>query len=117
MESINNLKIITEVNRLRVLNLLYEEELCVCEIQEVLNLTQVTVSKRLAQLKEVNLVKATKNKNRVFYSINEKNLQSEWLFNVIKTIRGTEEVLRSDLEKLKEHDIIKGEKVYVCPSS
>jgi ArsR family transcriptional regulator len=109
--------LLTDVSRLRVLNLLYEEELCVCEIQEVLNLTQVTVSKRLAQLKEANLVEATKSKNRVFYSINERNQQAEWLFNVIMSIRNTEEVLVNDIEKLKEHDIIKGDKEYICPNS
>jgi ArsR family transcriptional regulator len=58
--------------RLRILHLLSSGPLCVCHIQEILDESQVTVSKRLAFLKSRGLVKAERHANWMHYSLPEK---------------------------------------------
>lgn len=49
-------KALSDETRLRILCLLLEGELCVCDIMDVLQLPQSTVSRHLAYLKNVGLV-------------------------------------------------------------
>ncbi|QDU79432.1 HTH-type transcriptional repressor CzrA [Polystyrenella longa] len=51
---------LSDLTRLRILNLLRGGELCVCDLIDVLDLPQSTVSRHLAYLRKVNLVKARK---------------------------------------------------------
>jgi ArsR family transcriptional regulator, arsenate/arsenite/antimonite-responsive transcriptional repressor len=50
-------KSFSDPTRLRILNLLLQQPLCVCHIQEVLGLPQVNTSQHLAYLRKVGLVK------------------------------------------------------------
>lgn len=50
-------KSFSDPTRLRILNLLQQQPLCVCHIQEVLGLPQVNTSQHLAYLRKVGLVK------------------------------------------------------------
>ena len=50
------MKALSDPNRVRVVKLLQGEELCVCEIQEVLGLAQSTVSKHMKILEDAGLV-------------------------------------------------------------
>ena len=47
------LKALADPNRLRVLNLLGDRTLCVCDLEEVLGLNQSNLSRHLAKLKAV----------------------------------------------------------------
>lgn len=51
---------LSDLTRLRILNLLRGGELCVCDLIDVLELPQSTVSRHLAYLRKVNLVTARK---------------------------------------------------------
>jgi len=78
------LKIISDTNRLRILCLLAQKELCVCEIFEALKLSQNLVSHHLAKLKCLSLVKERKEGTFIIYSINRKaTKQYKVLFNQI----------------------------------
>ncbi|MBI4634064.1 MAG: winged helix-turn-helix transcriptional regulator [Deltaproteobacteria bacterium] len=68
------LKIITEENRLKILCILQEEELCVLDIWQYLTLPQNLTSHHLKVLKDFNLIASRKAGLRVFYSINKKVL-------------------------------------------
>jgi ArsR family transcriptional regulator len=50
------MKALSDPNRVRVLKLLQKKELCVCEIQEFLQLAQSTVSKHMKTLEDAGLV-------------------------------------------------------------
>lgn len=63
------LKIVGEENRLRILCLLQEESLCVCEIFEKLNLPQNLTSHHLGVLKKAGLVDDKKRGQWVYYSL------------------------------------------------
>ncbi|MFA5925653.1 MAG: metalloregulator ArsR/SmtB family transcription factor [Parcubacteria group bacterium] len=78
------LRIISDVNRLRILCLLTKGERCVCEIFEALKLPQNLVSHHLAKLKKLLLVDERREGTFVVYSINRKALkQYKALFNQI----------------------------------
>ena len=55
--------------RLRILNLLNGGELCVCQIQEILDEPQVKVSKHLAYLRAHGLVVARREANWMVYGL------------------------------------------------
>jgi ArsR family transcriptional regulator len=53
-----SLKALADETRLRIFSLLTRQELCVCEIEDMLNLSQSLVSNHLAVLRQAGLVKA-----------------------------------------------------------
>nr|WP_277998739.1 metalloregulator ArsR/SmtB family transcription factor [Moorella sulfitireducens] len=68
--------------RLRIIALLAEEELCVCELEEILGITQPAISQHLRVLKEADLVWEEKVSQWVFYHLNREKLAAflrEWL--------------------------------------
>ena len=66
---IDELKALSDETRLRILNLLYENELCVCVIMELLQITQAKASRHLIYLKNVGLVKDRKQAQWSYYSM------------------------------------------------
>jgi ArsR family transcriptional regulator len=66
------LKIISEKNRLKILCLLREEEKCVCDIWQYLDLAQNLVSYHLKVLKDFGLISSRQEGLKVIYSINKK---------------------------------------------
>ena len=66
---VNVLKALSDETRLRILNLLYEKELCVCDINESLDIMQTKASRHLSYLKKMGLIKGRKQAQWVYYSI------------------------------------------------
>lgn len=62
------LKALSDETRLRIINLLYEKELCVCDVVETLKITQTKASRHLAYLKNAGLVADRKQAQWVYYS-------------------------------------------------
>ena len=77
---INFFNAISDETRLRMLVLLYNKELCVCEICEILEVSQTKISRHLAKLRDIGLVKDERQNQRVFYSL---NIQDEQIINII----------------------------------
>lgn len=63
------MKALSDPNRVRVLKLLQAGELCVCEIQNVLNLAQSTVSKHMKILEDAGLVDRKRQGTWMIYSL------------------------------------------------
>lgn len=63
------LKSLSDETRLRILNLLYEQELCVCDVMETLQISQAKASRHLIYLKNSGLVKDRKNAQWVNYTL------------------------------------------------
>jgi len=57
--------------RLRILNLLSNRELCVCQIIEALRITQPNASKHLNRLRYSNIISCRKIAQWCFYSLNK----------------------------------------------
>ena len=62
---------LAEATRLRIVMLLLEGELCVCDLMEVLNLPQSTVSRHMARLKGADLVTDRREGKWVHYTLRE----------------------------------------------
>ncbi len=55
--------------RIKILYLLFESEMCVCDIAQLLNMTQSAISHQLRALKQSKLVKYRREGKTVFYSL------------------------------------------------
>ncbi len=69
-------KVFGDSTRIRILYALKENELCVCDIANLLGLTQTAVSHQLRVLKSSKLVKARRNGKTVFYSLDDDHIHS-----------------------------------------
>jgi len=90
------LKAAGEPTRLRLLNLLAEGEVCVCELQLVLSLPQHTVSRHLAALRHAGLVVDERRGQRVFYSL-ATTPPMRALRQLLTECCSSEEALRADV--------------------
>lgn len=61
---------LSEPLRLQVIDLLREQELCVCDLCAVLNVTQSKLSFHLKALKEAQLVRTRQEGRWIYYSLN-----------------------------------------------
>lgn len=70
-EAIKVFKALGDPNRIKILKLLEKKEMCVCEIQELLRISQPAVSKHLKVLEEADLVGFRKEGMWVNYYLKE----------------------------------------------
>jgi len=63
------MKALSDPNRIKIIKMLQERELCVCEIQAVLDVSQSSVSKHLKILEDSELVNSRKEGLWVNYSL------------------------------------------------
>lgn len=69
------LKLIAEENRLKIVCLLAQSELCVCDIWSALNIPQNLTSHHLKALKKYGLISSRKDGLNVYYSLDTKALK------------------------------------------
>jgi DNA-binding transcriptional ArsR family regulator len=69
LEVSENFKIFGDLTRLKILQALYQKELCVCDLAAVLEANQSTISHQLRVLRSKNLVKFRKEGKMVYYSL------------------------------------------------
>ena len=68
-------KVFGDSTRIKILYALFEAELCVCDIAQLLNLTQSAVSHQLRVLKNSRLVKFRREGKTVFYSLDDDHVR------------------------------------------
>lgn len=64
-------KALSEETRLRILALIWNSELCVCEIEDCLDLTQSNASRHLTVLKNAGILSSSKHAQWAYYKLNE----------------------------------------------
>jgi len=69
-------KVLSDPNRLKIVIALAKEELCVCDIAALLNLTESAVSHQLRILKNTRIVRYKKIGKLVYYSLTDKHIES-----------------------------------------
>ena len=62
-------KVFGDSTRIRILYVLFEAEVCVCDLAQALNMTQSAISHQLKILKQNKLVKSRREGKSVFYSL------------------------------------------------
>ena len=62
-------KVFGDSTRIKILYVLFEAEMCVCDIAQLLNMNQSAISHQLRILKQNRLVKSRREGKAVFYSL------------------------------------------------
>jgi ArsR family transcriptional regulator len=93
MKLVKILKVLGDETRIRILNLLINSELCVCEITYALNATQSNISKHLAKLSDANIVLSAKKAQWISYKINP---------TVLKEYPFIQAILEQETEKIQQ---------------
>ncbi|GKH46083.1 MULTISPECIES: ArsR/SmtB family transcription factor [Anaerotruncus] len=62
-------KVFGDSTRIKILYVLFESEMCVCDIAQLLNMNQSAISHQLRVLKQSKLVKYRRDGKTVFYSL------------------------------------------------
>ncbi len=94
-------KALSDETRLRILKLLEQGELCVCDIVAALDMIQPKVSFHLAVLKEAGLIKDRKQGKWVNYSIYDSDIFRRFLLlSVLERVQA--ESVRDDSKRLQE---------------
>lgn len=96
------LRAVADRTRLRLINLLQEGELCVCDLASLLAVPQPTISRHLAILRHCGLAVDRREGTRVVYTLAQAEtpaVQALWRF--LLEASSQEEVLQSDRERLR----------------
>lgn len=96
-------KIFADKNRLRILNLLLQRKMCVCELAFVLQVTQPSISRHLKKMKESGLVGDEQDGFWTNYFLRNSqgiNKVVSWVKSFLKD----DKVIKVDMERLKKVD-------------
>jgi len=69
-------KVFGDVTRIRILHVLMCSEMCVCDIAQLLGMTQSAISHQLRVLKQADLVKNRREGKTIFYSLADGHIQT-----------------------------------------
>ena len=69
-------KVFGDTTRIKILYALFKSELCVCDIAEILGMTQSAISHQLKSLKQAKLVKNRRDGKQVLYSLDDMHVAS-----------------------------------------
>jgi DNA-binding transcriptional ArsR family regulator len=97
-------KALADESRIRILKLLENGELCVCQIIAVIGLSQSTVSKHLAILKSAGLVEDRKKTIWVYYRLADEEVSpygTSFLKHLRESVNDDRKII-SDRERLKK---------------
>lgn len=104
MDLIEIFKALGDENRIRILNLLIRQELCVCEIETVLDMTQSNASRHLNKLKTSGIITSEKKSQWVYYRVDNKFIEeNNLLYEFIKNKMAKNTQLLRDIETLKKY--------------
>ncbi|MCB9757019.1 MAG: metalloregulator ArsR/SmtB family transcription factor [Candidatus Omnitrophica bacterium] len=101
-------KIFADKNRLRILNLLLQRKMCVCELAFVLQVTQPSISRHLKRIKETGLIADEQDGFWTNYFL-IKNSKAGVILKSVKSFLKNDKVIKADLERLK-----KAERTKLC---
>ena len=114
MKSLEYLKSISNPTKLRLISLLLNGELCVCELEEITLIKQVNISKNLISLKDVGIVEVRREKQRGFYSLTKDFKSNINLILHIRDLMNDEDILINDYKEYLKHEDVKDDNIYVC---
>lgn len=69
-------KVFADSTRIRILYVLFESEVCVCDIAQILNMTQSAISHQLRVLKQNRLVKYRRDGKTILYSLADDHVRT-----------------------------------------
>lgn len=109
MNVVNEFKALADKTRLRIVALLLKRNFCVCEIMDVLGMTQSRISRHLGILKQTGFIEEERKGKWVIYKITNK--QSKILSYIQHKLKN-EPIYAIDIARIK-----KTLKKKLCPSN
>jgi ArsR family transcriptional regulator, arsenate/arsenite/antimonite-responsive transcriptional repressor len=101
-ELLSILKAMADESRLRILCLLSQKELCVCEIEEVLKTSQSNISRHLTKLKDKGLITSEKQAQFVIHRIDREMAQKYPFISDVLTRASGMPGYKEDIERLRK---------------
>jgi ArsR family transcriptional regulator, arsenate/arsenite/antimonite-responsive transcriptional repressor len=116
------MKALSDETRIRILNILKEGDLCVCELEVLLNINQSNVSRHLNKLTTAKILDYFKIAQYVYYKINEDTIREyPFIKEIIEEHSTRVKQSSEDLKRLKNYksshascDDLKAGKVCFC---
>lgn len=85
-DAVRAFKALSDGTRLRILNILLERECCVCEVMQVLGISQPSASRHLSILHDAGLLKARKEGIWMYYAVDQAGMPA-YVQEIIKGVR------------------------------
>jgi ArsR family transcriptional regulator len=97
-------KALSDETRLRILNLLLERECCVCEVMQVLNISEPRASRNLSALYDAGFLKLRRQGLWALYSIDREGLKPHYsdLLEAVKKALEVNETALLDRQRLQQ---------------
>lgn len=77
-------KALSHPTRIKIIELLSKRDMCVCEMMAELNLDQSHISRHLMVLKNNDIVKDSRDGNKIFYTLIDKSIT-----NIIESVKNS----------------------------
>lgn len=104
MEVLEIIKALSHENRLRIINLLKQQDLCVCELENIMEVNQSNASRHLSKLKQVEIIIDEQKAQWVYYKINQKLLKKHpFLQNIIEEELDSLDICQKDQQRLNKY--------------
>jgi len=104
MTVVEILKVLSDTNRLRILNLLYVQELCVCELEYLLGISQSNLSKHLRLMSDAGFLESRRQNKFAYYKIKASVFSEHpFLTTIFETELNKEEFLMEEINKLSHY--------------
>ncbi len=118
-EFLEPFKALSDETRLRMLNILTEQECCVCEVMQVLGISQTRASRNLKILEEAGFLRARREGTWVYYSLRDDSSRdfAVALAKIIGDYAGKNHAFKKDraqLKKAKQAGLCCGENSKKC---
>lgn len=89
------LKAISEETRLKMISYLTVDSFCVCELVELLQMSQPSISQHLKRLKQSEIILEERRGRWVFYSINKEHQLYTLLLHLVDKLPSSKEAIGS----------------------
>lgn len=100
-------KLLSDETRLRILMLLFQEDLCVCELAGIIESPQPRVSKNLSKLRDLMLVTDERKEKYVFYHLKRENPI------LIRTLQSISDEIHRYPTLVKDREMLKNKDQYM----
>ncbi len=96
-------KALSDETRVRIVSLLTRNELCVCQLMEILGMGQSTVSKHLGILRNAGLIEVEKRGTWSFYRISwdKSNRHNSDFIRILSSLPKDDLIMQADEKQLK----------------
>ncbi|ASK63822.1 transcriptional regulator [Virgibacillus phasianinus] len=87
------LKLLGDKTRLTMVGLLKDNECCVCELVDVFQMSQPSISQHLRKLRDAGIVKEKRKGQWIFYSLNKESASFPLVMNILNYLPDQKEKL------------------------